>query len=253
MKLASLSPLRTGRFYPQKIFLVLISVRGWVDPRAIVRPEELCQWKLPMIPLGIDPATFRFVAQCVYHCATVCFPIYIYIYIYIEVRSSSELLQVMWPSCGVNVAWSVLKNYYLQLSRIFQLITPIMQLNITTNYTYITYITYITSAWLNPACRLSWVPRINTPFNFLKAGVNPLAKKKVLSGYNNCLTLALCVCARVCVCVCVCVSEWVCTCGFCNECVCVCVCGVVSVTCVLELNVLCVVCTVFLYCFIYVY
>jgi len=51
-------------FTPQKIFLVLISVRGWVKPRTTVRQVGLCQLKIPMTTSEITPATIRLVVQC---------------------------------------------------------------------------------------------------------------------------------------------------------------------------------------------
>ena len=54
--MARLTPVRTDGLYPLG--------RGWADPRAIVRPEGLNQWKIPKTPYEIKHATFRHVPQC---------------------------------------------------------------------------------------------------------------------------------------------------------------------------------------------
>jgi hypothetical protein len=54
-----MSALSAGRPLPPGRFLVLISVRDWVDPRVIVRLGGLGQLKNPVTSSGIEPATFR--------------------------------------------------------------------------------------------------------------------------------------------------------------------------------------------------
>jgi hypothetical protein len=55
---------------PQEIFLVLISVRGWVDPGPQCDRKDYVNGKIPVTPSGIEPATFLFVAQCLNQYAT---------------------------------------------------------------------------------------------------------------------------------------------------------------------------------------
>jgi hypothetical protein len=59
-----LSALRAGHPLLPGRFLVLISVRGWVDRRSIVWLEGLGQLKHSVTSSGIEPATLRLVAYC---------------------------------------------------------------------------------------------------------------------------------------------------------------------------------------------
>jgi hypothetical protein len=56
-----LPALPAGRYLPPGRFLVLISVRSLVDPRAILPLEGLGQLKNPVTLSGIETATFRLV------------------------------------------------------------------------------------------------------------------------------------------------------------------------------------------------
>jgi len=51
--------------------LVFISVRGWVDPRDIMRPKVLIYRKIQMAYLGIESEAFQHVRQCL-NCTTAC-------------------------------------------------------------------------------------------------------------------------------------------------------------------------------------
>jgi hypothetical protein len=50
-----LSALNTGHLYPQEIFLVILPVGGWVDPRAIVRLDGSSQLKIPFTRRESNP------------------------------------------------------------------------------------------------------------------------------------------------------------------------------------------------------
>jgi len=63
MKVVRLLALRTDRLYPSRKYS-WCSFLLEAESTPGVWPERLCQWKIPMVPSGIEPAIFRLVAQC---------------------------------------------------------------------------------------------------------------------------------------------------------------------------------------------
>ena len=68
-------------FTPEETFLVLIFVGGWVDPRAVVWPEE-CQW-----PSGMERIAST-------NCATM-YPIYSSSYSKLQINMASHRLHIL--------------------------------------------------------------------------------------------------------------------------------------------------------------
>ena len=46
-----------------RLYLVLISLKDWVNPKTTARPEVLSLWRIPMTLSGIETATFRLVGH----------------------------------------------------------------------------------------------------------------------------------------------------------------------------------------------
>ena len=94
IKVVRWSALSTGRLYLQKTLLLPVSLRGW-----------LCQWKFRMKPSGIEPAIFRFVAQCLNQLQPAC-PNILYAlrqYLLIYCRQQYILVHISWKTYEANI------------------------------------------------------------------------------------------------------------------------------------------------------
>jgi hypothetical protein len=114
-------PYAPAAVYPQGRFLVLISVRGWVDPRVMVRLEGWGQLKNPVASSGIEPATFRFVALVPQPTTLPHAPKFLFVSSFWKMMSDIECGRpVLFVGCGgMAEVWWVQKTfegrYYLRI------------------------------------------------------------------------------------------------------------------------------------------
>ena len=57
-------PCQVTQVFQMQLSVIQFTIKMFHIMRAIVRPERLCQWKIPISPSRMEPTTFRLVAQC---------------------------------------------------------------------------------------------------------------------------------------------------------------------------------------------
>jgi hypothetical protein len=63
MKVLGCQPIAPAAFTTQEIFLVLISIRGWVNHKGHSASGRIGEWNIPITQSEIEPATFRLVVE----------------------------------------------------------------------------------------------------------------------------------------------------------------------------------------------
>jgi hypothetical protein len=119
-----LSALRAGHTLPPGRFLVLISVRGWVEPRATVRLEGLGHLKNPLPSSRIEPAKLS--------TQLFCFPVDWFTDFVIPQNKPFQLSWIHWWMCFLTLntrySWwtlrTLINSNILQAS--FPLVRPVI-------------------------------------------------------------------------------------------------------------------------------